>query len=87
MASEIKAIFIDCSDATGIEHETHVFKGDCVTCLQGYKCLASLKGHRLSRCRDNADYIFVNRQAWVDVTNRKNWPLGIASFSEVKIAS
>ena len=87
MATKIGTISIDSFNATGIEFQTNIFKSDLIAIFQCHKGLASLKCHRLARCSDNANDVLMNRQAWIDITDRKYRPIGIPIIAKIKIST
>jgi hypothetical protein len=87
MAAQVGAIGIDRPDAARIELKADVFVGNLRPLPQSQQCGASLKGHRLSGCRDNADDVLVHRQARIDIADGEDRPLSVPAVSEIGIAA
>jgi len=87
MATKISTICTYSFYATGLKLQTNIFKSNLIAFFQCHECLASLKCHRFTSRRYDANDIFVNRQTWIDITDRKYRTIGIPAIAKIKIAT
>ena len=87
VAAEIGPVGADRLDAAGLEPQANVLEGDLIASRQRQKRLAPLERHRFAGGGDDADDVFVNRQARVHIADRKYGAVGIPAVAEVEIAA
>ena len=87
MAAKVCAVLIDGPHASTVQHQLDARNDDRFAAQQGGDRGAALKGQRRAAGCDDADDVFLNRQARIDVAYREDRPIGIAPVAEVEVTA